>query len=356
MHGNILIVVDRPDWAIARNVDAQSKRLAGKYAVSGAYFARPESVKDERGYRHFSEYDFAGFDLIVTRALPFAPPEMIDRLEGVGPARIADTIGGHRVFDDVQFSRRYAEFHPLFANVLCVSDEIYEKACGMFTGGGHSVFFTPMGIETDVFFNRRDDRNEKFTIGWAGNAAHGGPLDHKRFYSMVVPLVQALHGRYSFRLAAKNVDREIAAYLASMGVPVDKIDFGSMADFYNGVDLLLNCSASEGIASTTVEALACGTPVVTTDVGFSRNMIIDGVNGRIVEPRIDHFIRAIEHFTRADYGRIFRVNEYIVKNLFDWDLAISFTETAFDRIIDAADRLRCERQGKQVSTIGRAER
>ena len=52
-------------------------------------------------------------------------------------------------------------------------------------------------------------------------------------------------------------------------------------------DAFLLTSLSEGIANATLEAMACGLPVVTTNVGGMSEAITDGVEGFLVPPRDD---------------------------------------------------------------------
>lgn len=53
---------------------------------------------------------------------------------------------------------------------------------------------------------------------------------------------------------------------------------------YAAADVMALPSQSEGLANAWVEALACGTPVVTCDVGGARELIDRPQAGRIVEP------------------------------------------------------------------------
>ena len=48
-----------------------------------------------------------------------------------------------------------------------------------------------------------------------------------------------------------------------------------MPEVYNALNLLMNCSSSEGGPTVIAEAMACGIPCVATDVGDCRNMIGD---------------------------------------------------------------------------------
>ena len=50
----------------------------------------------------------------------------------------------------------------------------------------------------------------------------------------------------------------------------------------------------EGLPKSLVEAAACGRPIVTTDVPGCREVVIDGKNGLLVEPKdIDGLVAAI---------------------------------------------------------------
>lgn len=50
-------------------------------------------------------------------------------------------------------------------------------------------------------------------------------------------------------------------------------------------DVLLHASVTEGLPNVVVEAMACGLPVVATDVGGTREAIRDGVDGFLIAPR-----------------------------------------------------------------------
>jgi glycosyltransferase involved in cell wall biosynthesis len=63
--------------------------------------------------------------------------------------------------------------------------------------------------------------------------------------------------------------------------------------FYQAADLTVLASWREGCPNTVIESLACGTPVVATDVGAVRWMIDEVQNGRVVP------LRDVEGLTRA---------------------------------------------------------
>jgi len=53
----------------------------------------------------------------------------------------------------------------------------------------------------------------------------------------------------------------------------------NIGDYLNDVRLLVLPSYTEGLPSSLLEALACGTPVLVTPVGHIRSIIVDGKNG-----------------------------------------------------------------------------
>ena len=67
-------------------------------------------------------------------------------------------------------------------------------------------------------------------------------------------------------------------------------------------DVMALASASEGLANAWVEALACGTPVVTTDVGGARE-VVRGVAGRLVPRDPASFAAAIRAVIAAPPDR-----------------------------------------------------
>jgi glycosyltransferase involved in cell wall biosynthesis len=58
-----------------------------------------------------------------------------------------------------------------------------------------------------------------------------------------------------------------------------------MRDELQRADALLHPSLSEGLPNVVLEAMACGLPVVVTDVGGTAEAVTDGVEGLLVPPR-----------------------------------------------------------------------
>ncbi len=62
------------------------------------------------------------------------------------------------------------------------------------------------------------------------------------------------------------------------------VPYERMPEIYQETSVLLLPSYMEGFPCTCVEALSCGVPVVATDVGDTREIVVDGETGFLVKP------------------------------------------------------------------------
>ncbi|WP_296720207.1 glycosyltransferase [Erythrobacter sp.] len=90
-------------------------------------------------------------------------------------------------------------------------------------------------------------------------------------------------------LVGKGEDEARLRALAASGGVAERVHFAGSLDHdlmplvLSAADVMVLPTVSEGLANAWVEALACGTPVVTTDVGGARELIVNDTAGRLVE-------------------------------------------------------------------------
>ena len=82
------------------------------------------------------------------------------------------------------------------------------------------------------------------------------------------------------RLEKEAVRLGIAARTSFCG----RLSHQDIAALYRDADLMLNPSRADNMPNSLLEALACGVPVVSTDVGGIPVMVEDGVSARLVAP------------------------------------------------------------------------
>ncbi len=103
-------------------------------------------------------------------------------------------------------------------------------------------------------------------------------------------------------IAAKMHGREEREYFQTVVVPSlsEKISYVGEADFDTKVELLQNATAlinpiqwSEPFGLVMLEAMACGTPVITTSRGAAPEIVEHGISGFITDSTAD-MVEAVE--------------------------------------------------------------
>jgi glycosyltransferase involved in cell wall biosynthesis len=59
----------------------------------------------------------------------------------------------------------------------------------------------------------------------------------------------------------------------------------NIVNFLRSSDIFILPSLAEGLSNALLEAMACGLPVVATNIGGTNEVIKNGVNGILVEPK-----------------------------------------------------------------------
>ena len=95
-----------------------------------------------------------------------------------------------------------------------------------------------------------------------------------------------------------EIEDDLRDLAASLGVG-ERVHFAGSVDhdvmplILSAADVMVLPTVSEGLANAWVESIACGTPVVTTDVGGVREIITSDTAGRLVERNPEAFTAAV---------------------------------------------------------------
>lgn len=163
---------------------------------------------------------------------------------------------------------------------------------------------------------RLEQRDRTVHVGWAGNSKWMSKLDgvdHKGLHTIVKPALALLQQKglaVSGRFADSNERR----------LPLEE-----MVHYYNSIDIFICASDIEGTPNTVLEAMACGVPVISTDVGvipqvfgpLQKEFIIRERSPEALQERIEYLVRnpevrmalsaenlrQMKSWTRADESR-----------------------------------------------------
>jgi glycosyltransferase involved in cell wall biosynthesis len=115
-----------------------------------------------------------------------------------------------------------------------------------------------------------------------------GALIERKGQGIAIAALRDIPGARLVLIGKGEDEARLRALTSSEGV-ADRVHFAGSID-HDLMPLLLSASdvmvlptVSEGLANAWVEALACGTPVVTSDVGGARELITCDTAGRLVE-------------------------------------------------------------------------
>lgn len=115
------------------------------------------------------------------------------------------------------------------------------------------------GVDPTKFYpiklNRLDNIQKPLIVGWVGNSQWGNE-DHKGFNTIIKPTIEY------FEQHGVNIHGNYCDKVEKM-VPHDE-----MVHYYSQIDVLVCMSKSEGTPNPVLEAMACGVPIISTDVGI----------------------------------------------------------------------------------------
>jgi glycosyltransferase involved in cell wall biosynthesis len=80
----------------------------------------------------------------------------------------------------------------------------------------------------------------------------------------------------------------------------------NVEDFYAAFDVLMLPSAVEGLPLVILEAMACGTPIIASDVGAISEIVNDGINGSLVWNPGAHMLFAKEIRKLREDGELWK--------------------------------------------------
>ena len=198
----------------------------------------------------------------------------------------------------------------------------------------------PNGVDINIFKPKKERlrQDDKSHILWVGRYTTGKNID------ILIESAKILIGQYpniSFILVGQGPLKKQIEYLAVKLKIFDKIEFvdavknDEMPEIYNSSDVFVLPSRDEGVPRTILEAMACGLPIVCTDLPQLSDLISGcGITIPIGDPI--SCANAISNIiSNKSLAQKFGENsrEKIVKN-HSWDLTVKKTIELYEKVID----------------------
>ncbi len=182
------------------------------------------------------------------------------------------------------------------------------------------------GIDLNSFYPQNIDRlknieKRKIVIGWVGNSAwESGTEDYKGVNTILKPVIKELISE-GYNIEAFFADRQ------ERMIPHDE-----MVNYYSKIDLYICTSKMEGTPNPVLESMACGIPIISTDVGIvpdvfgdkQKKYILENRSKKCLKQKIIHLINHPEEFESLSKENLEKIKNwtwrkvsYKMKDFFD---------------------------------------
>lgn len=182
------------------------------------------------------------------------------------------------------------------ARIICVSASLAEIARKL-GAGEDKIRVIPNGVDT-MRFRPLDRTESRQKLGLSENAtvllSVGGLVERKGYYRIIeiIPKLKRIFKDVVYVIVGgSSAEGDFSVQLSKL---VNSLGLGGMVRFegtkppdklpvyYSAADLFVLATSNEGWANVFLESMACGTPVVTTDVGGNREVVSGKKLGTIV--------------------------------------------------------------------------
>lgn len=173
---------------------------------------------------------------------------------------ITSSVYDHLFLEEQAIKLREAFYNDLITSYTVSSSKLYEIYSSIAEYPNPSVL-TEDGVNLSLFYpidlERFDNiQSRALRVGWAGNSKWAGELeDFKGYHSLLKPAVEQLQSE-GLNIELVLADRQLGF------IPHDE-----MVKYYSQIDVYVCPSKIEGTPNPVLESMACGVPVISTDVG-----------------------------------------------------------------------------------------
>jgi glycosyltransferase involved in cell wall biosynthesis len=223
-------------------------------------------------------------------------------------------------------------FHPFTERCIACSDWVRDHVANRVGIPAKSITVIPNGVD-EVFFSSQPDsvevKNElniplrKKVVGIVGRISEQKGQDD---FLHAAKIIQASHPDTVFLIVGSGKDEKIEnlrQLTRKLNIEHSVFFLGHYCDMpklYSVLDVLVISSRWEGFVLTLTEAMACGKPVVATNVGGAPNVIVSGENGFLVPPNAPKEIASnvTQLLTHPELARTFGDRGREKARLYSW--------------------------------------
>ena len=206
-------------------------------------------------------------------AMKKAPGKKVLSLHGIYSQQITEIHG--KIYSNI--SKNYEGKALKSADAITA---VSKEACDYYSKDGFDVIHVPNAIDLDNF-------PKKATRKFENQIIYAGRLSKEKGIDTLLDVAEHLPAEYNLLIAGMGPEEEKVRSVASSKINVHYLGYQSKQNtisLIRGSDLLIQPSIMEGISSTLLEAMGCGTCILASNVGGNVEIIENNKTGVLVEP------------------------------------------------------------------------
>jgi D-inositol-3-phosphate glycosyltransferase len=211
-----------------------------------------------------------------------------------------------------------------------------------------SIRVVPWGVDTDLFTPEGPTakRNGRPRLLTAADLTQRKPLETLFRALTKVPGAELLvvGGPAEAKLAKDDNYVKLAKFAAALGITdrvifTGEVEYAAMPPLLRSADLVISTCQYAPSGTTSLQAMACGTPVIAPPVGGHMDAVVDGTTGIIIPPDRPALLaqrirQLLAHPMLIEAYGVAAVDR--VRSRYSWDRIAGETIAVYDRVTQAA--------------------
>ena len=211
-----------------------------------------------------------------------------------------------------------------------------------------SIRVVPWGVDTDLFTPEGPvaKRNGRPRLLTSADLTQRKPLETLFRALTKVPGAELLvvGGPAEANLAEDDNYVKLAKFAAALGITdrvifTGEVEYAAMPPLLRSADLVISTCQYAPSGTTSLQAMACGTPVIATPVGGHMDAVVDGTTGIIIPPDRPALLaqrirQLLAHPMLIEAYGVAAVDR--VRSRYSWDRIAGETIAVYDRVTQAA--------------------
>ena len=220
-----------------------------------------------------------GNDIVHAHNIPSAlamkktPGKKVLSLHGIYSQQITELHG--KIYSNI--SKNYEDKALKWADVITA---ISKEACDYYSKNGFDVIHVPNAVDLNNFPKKANKRFENQII-------YAGRLSKEKGIDILLEVAKRLPSEYHLIIAGIGPEEKKVRNVANSKINVHYLGYQSKQNtisLIHGSDLLIQPSLMEGMSSTLLEAMGCGTCIIASNVGGNIEIIENNKTGVLIEP------------------------------------------------------------------------